>query len=402
VADAKWWTFWEKTGVGLLGLGAILAAVSAETRVAAIVVGGVGFLILIVGLTGQLRAGKMGGEVVPSPTRLRGVGESDPPAAEATTPATEADTKFLAGPRGKLPIYFYGPTSWFPWSGAVQTDVTLRVAVALPGVLEMRGASVGVTRLHGEPREHLIEGALNLSSLTTWLRAQREVWHWGEEETSWEAYGSGYPEFTEYRFAPSWPRLVGAYVPFSARVGVLTGWQVTSHDGVGSDPAIQIACDLALNLLELDSERRQGPIRHMTTPAPIPAALSLTEVAEFLLHLWPITDVAAGLAPELLPPGNYGHGQVAAWIQVRNVQLERVIDLRSLKRLPESSDAPDGSTAGLWPLVTAKGHSDPRDLIADMLADSEPFRTPVPIESVHRFRRFRTPGEETLLAAGAR
>jgi hypothetical protein len=144
---------------------------------------------------------------------------------------------------------------------------------------------------------------------------------------------------------------------------------VTSHDGVGSDPAIQIACDLALNLLELDSERRQGPIRHMTTPAPIPAALSLTEVAEFLLHLWPITDVAAGLAPELLPPGNYGHGQVAAWIQVRNVQLERVIDLRSLKRLPESSDAPDGSTAGLWPLVTAKGHSDPRDLIADMLLD---------------------------------
>jgi len=35
-------------------------------------------------------------------------------------------------------------------------------------------------------------------------------------------------------------------------------------------------------------------------------------------------------------------------------------------------------------------------------ADSEPFRTPVPIESVHRFRRFRTPVEETLVAAGAR
>jgi hypothetical protein len=37
-----------------------------------------------------------------------------------------------------------------------------------------------------------------------------------------------------------------------------------------------------------------------------------------------------------------------------------------------------------------------------LIADSEPFRTPVPIESVHRFRRFRTPAEETLLAAGAR
>jgi hypothetical protein len=35
-------------------------------------------------------------------------------------------------------------------------------------------------------------------------------------------------------------------------------------------------------------------------------------------------------------------------------------------------------------------------------ADSEPFRTPVPIESVHRFRRFRTPAEEKLVAAGAR
>jgi hypothetical protein len=38
----------------------------------------------------------------------------------------------------------------------------------------------------------------------------------------------------------------------------------------------------------------------------------------------------------------------------------------------------------------------------EVTADSEPFRTPVPIESVHRFRRFRTPAEETLLAAGAR
>src|ERR1017187_6747599 len=38
----------------------------------------------------------------------------------------------------------------------------------------------------------------------------------------------------------------------------------------------------------------------------------------------------------------------------------------------------------------------------EQTADSEPFRTPVPIESVHRFRRFRTPVEETLLAAGGR
>ncbi len=35
-------------------------------------------------------------------------------------------------------------------------------------------------------------------------------------------------------------------------------------------------------------------------------------------------------------------------------------------------------------------------------ANSEPFRTPVPIESVHRFRRFHTLAEEKLVAAGAR
>ena len=34
--------------------------------------------------------------------------------------------------------------------------------------------------------------------------------------------------------------------------------------------------------------------------------------------------------------------------------------------------------------------------------NSEPFRTPVPIESVHRFRRFHTLAEEKLVAAGAR
>ncbi|MGP8223643.1 MAG: J domain-containing protein, partial [Acidimicrobiales bacterium] len=42
--------------------------------------------------------------------------------------------------------------------------------------------------------------------------------------------------------------------------------------------------------------------------------------------------------------------------------------------------------------------SDPRTRVAN----SEPVRTPVPIESVHRFRRFRTLAEEKLVAAGAR
>jgi hypothetical protein len=200
----------------------------------------------------------------------------------------------------------------------------------------------------------------------------------------WGAYGSGYPEFTEYRFLPYWPGLASDRVPFQARAAIATGWSATVQDAVGSDPAIQIACDLSLNLLELDSERRRGPVRHTTTPPPVPAALRPTEVVEFLLNLWPITDVAATLAPHLLPRGEYGHGQVAAWIQVPNVQLERVVDLRSLSRLPESSDAPDGSTAALWPMVDEKGRGEPRDMIADMVEKSGYRRLGGLKEDLHR------------------
>ena len=46
--------------------------------------------------------------------------------------------------------------------------------------------------------------------------------------------------------------------------------------------------------------------------------------------------------------------------------------------------------------VTAPMHQ--QHHVLRLLADSEPFRTPVPIESVHRFRRFRTPAEEKLVA----
>jgi len=53
-------------------------------------------------------------------------------------------------------------------------------------------------------------------------------------------------------------------------------------------------------------------------------------------------------------------------------------------------------------LGSSRTHSESRCPSTSSSADSEPFRTPVPIESVHRFRRFRTPAEEKLVAAGAR
>lgn len=271
-------------------------------------------------------------------------------------------------PTQDLPMTYFGPTSWFQWSGPSQPDVTFRIAVALPGVVPQMGTAADrVTRLRGEARERLIEEALNQSPVTTYLNAQREVWHWQDGETSWGAYGNGYPEFTEYRFVPIWPDLADDRIPFLARAGVLTGWRGRSPDGVGSDPALQIAVDLTLNLLDLDSDRRREPTRHTTSP--VPAALSITEVADLLLNLWPITDVASDLVSELLPPGNYEQGQVGIWLQVRNAQLNQVIDLNSLSRLPASSDAADGAMASQWPVVSEVGSTGPRDIVVEMLLD---------------------------------
>ena len=324
MASGKWWTFFEKFGGALLALGAILAAIGTGSRFAAIVVGGAGFLVLVMGLVGQVRSTRQTAdrEAVPvtfsTSRRTRGpwpgtagVGPRRPRSRkrpsrrgpEETCPSSS--TVRLAGSRGP---------------GGHQPDITLRVAVALPGVLPHIGGReprrVGVTRLDGEARERVIEQALNLSPLTTWLIAQREVWHWDEGELLWGAYGSGYPEYTEYRFLPLWSSLAGDRVPFQARAAVETGWHTTGQDGVGSDPAIQIACDLTLNILELDSERRRAPIPNTTTPSPVPAALKPTEVVE--LPRQPVADHrrCRNLGPALLPRGDYGHGQVAAWIQV--------------------------------------------------------------------------------------
>jgi hypothetical protein len=141
----------------------------------------------------------------------------------------------------------------------------------------------------------------------------------------------------------------------------------TETDGT---PAIQVACDLMFSLLELDHDRMVGDVRHATTPMPIPGALSLEEIAEALFNLWPVAGLAAALGEQLLPRGDYASGQIGAWIQLRSVQLERVIDLSGLSRVDGGTDAPDASTAARWPIVADSGAvGDPRNVIADMMVD---------------------------------
>jgi hypothetical protein len=54
---------------------------------------------------------------------------------------------------------------------------------------------------------------------------------------------------------------------------------------------------------------------------------------------------------------------------VRNAQLNQVIDLNSLSRLPASSDAADGAMASQWPVVSEVGSTGPRDIVVEMLLD---------------------------------
>lgn len=245
----------------------------------------------------------------------------------------------------------------------------LRVATALPSVLPVPHSPDGISRLRGESRERTITSALVASPLTAWLLSQHDVWHWQGDPT-WKPYGSGYPDFSEYRFLPTWPPSMSRRPPIEARLSVATGMLKLSPAEADGTPALQVACDLMFSLLELNDDRMMSDIRHATTPMPIPGALSLEEVTEALLNLWPVAQLAMTLAGQLLPAGEYASGQIGTWIQLRSVQLERVIDLTGLSRVDGGTDAPDASTAARWPLVPESGASgDPRVVIVDMIID---------------------------------
>jgi hypothetical protein len=294
----------------------------------------------------------------PVEPRIDQPSNKEDPISEGSTP------QMLPGwPRAEMVIYYCGPTSWCQWSGPDFPDVTLRIAVALPGAVEQPFRD-HVSRLQGERRETSVLEALNRSPLTRWLMAQKENWNW-DDEPGWYAYGSGYPDLSEFRFVPSWKGT--ARQPLQARVSVATGL-LRPNEARDQLPAVHLALDLMYQLLELDGDRKPDSVRHQTTPAPAPGALRLLEVAEALLNGLVIGDVAAHLSGHLLATDNR-NGEVGMWVQPRGIELERIVRLEGIRRLPGATDAPCGVTAASWPLGIGGGPSDQREFIVDMLLD---------------------------------
>jgi hypothetical protein len=276
------------------------------------------------------------------------------------TPLESSPVPQPGWPRSELVVYYCGPTSWCQWSGPELPDLTLRVAVALPAAIEQPFQNA-VSLLHGERREVAVLTALARSPVNRWLTAQKEVWGW-HDEPEWHAYGNSYPDLSEYRFVPSWSNTPRH--PLQARLSVATG----VPRGALELPGVHIALDVMFQLLELDEHRRPSGIRHQTTPAPVPAAFGLGDVADTLLVVLSIGDLAVELSGQLLPHA-YSTGEVAIWVQPRGVELQRVVHLEGIKRLAGAADASCGLTAASWPLGVGGGPDDPRQFIVDMLLD---------------------------------
>lgn len=227
------------------------------------------------------------------------------------------------------PIYRLAPGSWLAPPGE-EPDLTLRVAIALPGVLPIGGSGSTqiVTKLRGQRREELLVDLLNASPLTPWLRSFSAKWHWADHP-DWLPLGSGSPEFTEIWFAPF--GIDNRRPPLMARCGFATG--AVDDDLATSAPSLQSAIDLLFNLRSTSADAIQPSTRHELSAS----ALSVTEVADGLVHLLDFVDVAALAAKALLNPPTSTTARVGAWLSASGGLDDRVIDLSMLRRNPRST-----------------------------------------------------------------
>jgi Fic family protein len=230
------------------------------------------------------------------------------------------------------PIYRLAPGSWLSPPGE-DAEVTLRLAVAMPNVLPLGGSGSAqlVTQLRGQKREEFLIELLETSPLTAWLRTLRSTWHW-DDDVEWTPTGSGSTEFTELWFAPF--GLENRRPILMSRCAFATG-MVEGRDAT-SVPSIAAAIDLMLNVHQLGGDRRPSETPH-ADEIPAAAALSLTEVADALGHLFDFLPVTAGAAEKLLPEPHPVTARVGAWLSTSGGLADRVIDLRAFRRIPRST-----------------------------------------------------------------
>lgn len=244
-------------------------------------------------------------------------------------------------------MYQLGPSSWLgPPIGMQPAEITLRVVLALPAVTANVYSGDVATLIRGESRESCLVETLEDAPVTAWLRSLQDIWHC-TNKTRWVVHGSGQPDLTQLIFRPSWNS--GIRPPLTARCAVLTGWRPALNGEL--EPGLRGAFDLMINLLELDSQRKPSPIRHQTTPPPAPAALSLEEVANYLLNLMEAGQLAKMIGQHFVPTADLQHGYVGMWLDLSGVEFQRVVDMSKTSKIDGAAGSPGHVRLSVWPLA---------------------------------------------------
>jgi hypothetical protein len=261
------------------------------------------------------------------------------------------------------PIFRLAPGSWLISPGD-EAEVTFRLSVAMPNVLPLGGSGSTqlITQLRGQRREDFLAELLDVSSVTRWLRSLQSIWHW-DDDVEWIPAGSGPPEFTELWFAPF--GIENRRPALMARCAFATG--IVEGGNATAAPSIEAAVDVMLNIRELGADRRPDGIRHATDESPAPAALSLVEVADALSHLFGFISVTVAAAEGLLPLPRPESLRVATWVSVSGGLADRIIDLRSFRRIPRSTGL--SQTVAGFQLELAAESQLSNDAIRDFVAN---------------------------------
>ena len=257
------------------------------------------------------------------------------------------------------------PGSWF--SPPEVPELTLRVTVALPSVLPGIGANSAerTTLLRGQKREERLTDLLEHSPITEQLHQLERVWG-GVTGARWEATGIGTAEFSELWFAPY--GIDARRPPLAARCGVGIGW-------VDSENATQIATiqgtlDIMINLTGLNDMRRPDGIPRRIDDPPVPAALSLEELAKMLHGLLDFPDLVVPAARSLIPDPQLNSLKLAEWVTFSGPAANQLVDLRRFRLLARSSGISQMvrgvlmepyRIGGTWPSS--------RDFVADLLSE---------------------------------
>jgi len=236
------------------------------------------------------------------------------------------------------------PSSWLGAPGADTPEISMRASVALPGLCSSRISGEIASQMPLEGREIWLTSLLEHSPLTKWLRGLKSSWPW-DVDPKWEVHGSGNPELTQLRFVPAWHG--ASHQPLMARCAILTGWHAQANGAFTS--AIEVACDLMLNVLELDENRRPGTTAHRTTPPPVPAALSLTELVQALRNLLAAPNLASMSATRILGADIHSTGEVGIWLELSGVEVSLVLKLQKLKRVQGSHNLAQHQRLSDWP-----------------------------------------------------